>query len=556
MHFPSRLLIGALLLTAVVYGWLAWNTVTSYRSAEQTRAREVRLEHLRGVIVHLDEVLTMSARMAAVTGDLKWEKRYRRFEPQLDAAIKETIGPARDPSLRVLVRQTDAANRRLVDMENRSFTAVRAGRREQAFAVLFSPAYETQKHVYVDGMTRLMTIVTRQSGATVEVQARRSLYSLAATLAMLSVTLAVWIALTRSIRGVHAELERRVEERTTELGVRNAELEALYDVSEAVSRAVGMNELFDKALESIETVPLMREWRQGGIFLVDGGRLRLAAHRERTLSKGFIKAHENLREGECLCGLAAQTGEIVVSANSGKDDRHTLRCPGVAMHGHVIVPLRAMARIVGVMYLYTPADVQIEERALRLLQAIGDRMGLAIETVKLYEHTRELSLRDPLTGLANRRLMHIELDKNFARAKRLHRPFSVIMLDLDHFKDFNDAHGHDAGDRLLADLAGIIRRETREMDLAVRYGGEEFLVVLPETGLKHAKIAAERIRTSVMKTEFGSSAGGTPAHATVSAGVATYREDIAGHDELVRMADQAMYAAKEHGRNRMEFWAA
>jgi diguanylate cyclase (GGDEF)-like protein len=164
------------------------------------------------------------------------------------------------------------------------------------------------------------------------------------------------------------------------------------------------------------------------------------------------------------------------------------------------------------------------------------------ELSRMYEEAKDLSLKDPLTGLANRRMMEIEFDRNMARVKRYGSPLSIIMMDIDYFKRYNDTHGHPAGDRLLAEVAGIVKEELREVDLAARYGGEEFIFFLPDIELEGAVAVAERIRKAV---QDGSAI-------TVSLGVASYHDGVGGKDELVKNVDSALYQAKEKGRNRVE----
>jgi len=210
-------------------------------------------------------------------------------------------------------------------------------------------------------------------------------------------------------------------------------------------------------------------------------------------------------------------------------------------HGHIIIPLIARGHVIGVLYLYLPADFQIDESKLKLFDSIGVQIGIAIENAKLYEETKRVSLYDPLTGLANRRMMDIMLEKNFARSVRLDKPLSAIMLDIDYFKKYNDRLGHNAGDSLLVSLSAILLKETRKIDLVVRYGGEEFLVLLPDTEISKTKEVAERMRKKV-EDSLG---------ITISLGVATYNKNMKTEEDLVIQADKALYQAKLKGRNRV-----
>lgn len=325
-----------------------------------------------------------------------------------------------------------------------------------------------------------------------------------------------------------------------ELFERNVELTMLYKVSSAISHAIDLDKLFVNILDTITGFEALNVKAKGGIFILEGESLRLV-HQLRC-SEEFLRAHEALKVGECLCGAAAKSGEVIVSKRSAEDPRHTLQYPGLISHGHIIIPLKAKDRVTGVLYLDMPADFDIDENVLNTLKSIGDQVGLAIENAMLYEETRSLSLHDHLTGLANRRYMDIVFDRALAEVRRFKHPLSVIMADLDHFKKYNDMHGHTAGDRCLVEIAALILECTRNTDLAARYGGEEFFIILPDTDITEACEVAERIRHSVEK-------GGMM---TISLGVAAYNDGMHGREDLIALADKALYQAKKNGRNRVE----
>lgn len=163
-----------------------------------------------------------------------------------------------------------------------------------------------------------------------------------------------------------------------------------------------------------------------------------------------------------------------------------------------------------------------------------------------------LSETDELTGLFNRRGFAIAANRLFAQAVRYERPASVLMLDSDSLKAVNDEHGHDAGNRLLRQIAAAIRAELRYTDVSARYGGDEFVVLLPETPLKGALEVAERIRTAVSSTPL--EAGGARIASSVSIGVACFPGDGHSLDALANRADHALYQAKNQGRNRVEHY--
>jgi diguanylate cyclase (GGDEF)-like protein len=162
-----------------------------------------------------------------------------------------------------------------------------------------------------------------------------------------------------------------------------------------------------------------------------------------------------------------------------------------------------------------------------------------------------LAITDSLTGLYNRKKLDDILADQFARFRRNHRPFAVLMLDLDHFKSINDNYGHVAGDEVLVDVAAILKKSVRNVDYVARYGGEEFVVVLVETALDVALDIAERIRSEVEIPRFG--AGNTLISLTVSLGVTHSREGDGGPEEVLARADNALYEAKRAGRNQVQY---
>lgn len=191
----------------------------------------------------------------------------------------------------------------------------------------------------------------------------------------------------------------------------------------------------------------------------------------------------------------------------------------------------------------SPLELEIRVSAMLRIKELTDQLQDA--NAKL----AQLAVTDPLTGLHNRRSVYSHLEREFVRAKRYEHPLAVAMLDIDHFKKVNDTYGHQTGDQVIRLVADALRRTIRQTDLAGRFGGEEFLILAPETGREHALTMAERIRLAVEEAS-AVSPGGPPV--TVSIGVATTEvPDATSSEELVRLADEALYRAKREGRNRV-----
>jgi diguanylate cyclase (GGDEF)-like protein len=291
------------------------------------------------------------------------------------------------------------------------------------------------------------------------------------------------------------------------------------------------------ALAKTEILPFQM---RGSIFLVEKDEVAQASFF--SLPEEETAPCQRISPGECLCGLALTTGEIIVSKDRRTDPRHTADNPCIAPHGRIAIPLKAAGRIVGILAIYAETGTELSERMIHLLATIGRQIGTAIDNARLYEETKNSSLHDALTGMPNRRLMEIQFAKAFEAARRYGEDLSAIMLDIDLFKSYNDTLGHAEGDKLLVRLAGILMRDIRCTDYVFRYGGEEFLVILPRTNPRAAREVAERLRKTV-EAETGS---------TVSLGVASLDDSMPDKEELIREADAALYRAKRHGRNRVE----
>ena len=233
-----RFLTAAVILTGIVLAWLSWGTYRSYQITKTARQRNFKIEQLRGTIIHLDEVLTMSARLAAATGDLAWEERYRQYEPQLDSAIKQAMAIAPHVHNGDTAAETDAANTKLVEMEDRAFELVRQDRSEEAQALLFSSEYETQKQIYADGMQRFANTLDASSREILEKEQRRAYWSITLAIGAAVILLIGWLFVLRTMHSwrtalwqSHGELETRVEQRTRALKASEMKFRTLYDSS-------------------------------------------------------------------------------------------------------------------------------------------------------------------------------------------------------------------------------------------------------------------------------------------------------------------------------------
>ena len=216
----------------------------------------------------------------------------------------------------------------------------------------------------------------------------------------------------------------------------------------------------------------------------------------------------------------------------------------------VCVPVMAHGEVLGVLHLLRPDGQELAESELRLATMNAERMGLAIANLRLREALKAQSIRDPLTGLFNRRYMEETFERELYRADRDGNTIGTIMLDLDHFKQFNDTFGHDGGDAILREFSQLLLARTRKEDIVCRYGGEEFLIVLPGASLDDTHYRAESLLAAIRNIAVVSR-GRELGHVSASMGVALYPNHGNTMGLLIRAADEALYQAKAHGRDRV-----
>jgi len=235
---------------------------------------------------------------------------------------------------------------------------------------------------------------------------------------------------------------------------------------------------------------------------------------------------------------------------------HDLCCAHYPQHTdtttytHWCIPLLAYGETLGLLHIYKDARQPTEEASLKCAEAIAEQTALALANGRMRQVLQTQSIRDPLTGLYNRRFMEETLERELARARRTHACLSVIMLDLDHFKRLNDNYGHPAGDSVLRAVSALLLGALRASDIACRFGGEELIVILPDCALEGAVARAEAIRAEFAAMTLHEL--GQPLTVTASFGVSSTAVCGADQSLLLKAADTALYKAKQGGRNRVQ----
>lgn len=344
---------------------------------------------------------------------------------------------------------------------------------------------------------------------------------------------------------------------------RLADLTSVNEIGKALTSTLDLDEVLRLIMTKISEQLRPENW---SLLLVDDERRELAFAIAVGPGSEGLKGI-TLKVGEGVAGWVAANGEPLVIPDVSLDPRFSKRVDtlsGFRTESIICVPLKARGRVLGVIELINhfqtsdrkrgsaPASTLglalEDEAAMLVLTTLADFAAIAIENARIHRKLEELTIQDDATRLYNVRYLHRFLDYELARARQYGSTISLIFFDLDFFKNVNDLNDHLAGTKILREVAEIALKTIRKVDVAVRYGGDEFLVVLPETPKESAVLAAERIRAAIERTTFLEEEG-IRLHITASFGVAAFPSDAREKDDLIRAADRAMYTVKRAGRN-------
>ncbi|OGQ52613.1 MAG: hypothetical protein A3J24_04790 [Deltaproteobacteria bacterium RIFCSPLOWO2_02_FULL_53_8] len=329
---------------------------------------------------------------------------------------------------------------------------------------------------------------------------------------------------------------------------RLAQLAAFNEIGKALTSSLDLKEILGIVMDKISVLMQPKNW---SLLLLDEETDEL--YFEIIIGEGADKLKNiRLKSGEGIAGWVAKEMMPLLVPDVSKDHRFSKKADDASnfvTKSIVCVPLANRGRCHGVIELINKVeDGRFGEEDLMLLTTLADYTAIAIENAKFFNKVQELTITDDLTKLYNSRFMQNRLDYEFERAKRLETNLSIIFIDLDHFKAINDRHGHLNGSKLLAETAHIFLSKLRAVDMACRYGGDEFLILMPNTNKKNAMMVAEKLckalREAVLLKEEGLNL-----HITGSFGVATFPDDAASKEDVVHKADNAMYMVKASGRN-------
>jgi len=368
------------------------------------------------------------------------------------------------------------------------------------------------------------------------------------------------VALLVSLRDVSERKQAEVSLNESNLQLRDT-VNILTRREQELTSIGKMAEFFQVCANEEELLKVVSE-NMESLFPVEAGMVYILNEKNRNLSTVYSWGEHAFSQSsfsvdDCWGLKKGQPHEL----QAGKS---RLFCDHINHEGnpgrnHICIPIATSSEQLGLLYLQAHPSVddntQDQKRnapsaLLELGVTVAEHIALALSNVRMQAKLQTLAIQDPLTGLYNRRYMQEYLEHEIHRASREKRPIGIILLDIDHFKSINDEHGHDAGDHVLVTMAELLQAHVRKGDVCCRYGGEEFLFILPNSSYQDTIESAEKLRRQVKLMEINVN-GERVSALTVSMGVASYPEQGNTYDELIKSADNALYGAKGQGRDRV-----
>jgi len=340
------------------------------------------------------------------------------------------------------------------------------------------------------------------------------------------------------------------QKRIEELERKIRELTVFHEIGKALTSTLDLSRVLETIMEQVSTLFKPDTW---SLLLVDEEKHEL--YFEIAVGQAAEELrHIRLKMGEGVAGWVATHGEAVFVSDAGNDTRFTPRVDQVTRmqtRTIVAVPIRSGEGVLGVLEIVnTPQGLPFGEREMFLLQALADYTAIALQNARQMQRIHEMTITDDCTGLFNARYLHQVVETEVYRSRRYGYEFSLVFFDLDHFKLVNDTHGHLVGSRLLAEVGQLVKGRLRMIDRAFRYGGDEFVLLLPQTSKLAAINVVRRLHRLLADTVFMAQ-DGLSLKVTASFGVATFPTDACTKDEVMRLADEAMYLVKNTERDNI-----
>jgi len=327
------------------------------------------------------------------------------------------------------------------------------------------------------------------------------------------------------------------------------ELNIFHDVAKALTSSLDLDSILQTIMEKMAEYFRPDTW---SLLMVD------EVHNELYFAIAVGDAAEALKDvrlkvGEGIAGWVAKNGEQLIVPDVYTDARFAKRIDEVTQwetRSIICIPLNSKHRVLGVIQLVNVDMKGFGDPEIFFLQALCDYAAIAIENSRSVEKIQELTITDDCTGLYNARHLYKTLETEVYRSSRFGYEFSVLFIDLDHFKQVNDTHGHLVGSKLLAEIGYLVKAQLRLIDYAFRYGGDEFVVLLPQTGKDQALTVAKRLRDALRVSMFCKEEG-LNLNVRASIGLATYPHDAKSPHDVIRQADEMMYLVKNTTRDNI-----
>lgn len=328
-------------------------------------------------------------------------------------------------------------------------------------------------------------------------------------------------------------------------------LATFNEIGKALTSSLDLSEILNVVMEKISVILEPKNW---SLLLVDEETDELRF--EVVVGEGAEKIKGlRLKIGEGVAGWVAKEQKPLLVPDVSKDPRFYKKIDEISSFNTrsiICVPLTTRGKCLGVIELINKEEEDnFGPEDLILLTTMADYTAIAIENAKFFNKIQELTITDDLTKLYNQRFLHGRLEYEIERAKRFEYALSVIFIDLDHFKEINDTYGHLCGSKLLREAAMLFSGMIRSVDMACRYGGDEYLLLMPETTKKDALMIAEKLKNALGKNVFLRDES-INARLSGSFGVATFPDDANNKNDLIHMADNAMYRVKNSTRNAVQ----
>src|SRR5246500_1192344 len=335
----------------------------------------------------------------------------------------------------------------------------------------------------------------------------------------------------------------------TQLTRHSQELTIFHDVAKALTSSLDLDSILQTIMEKMAEYFQPDTW---SLLMVDEAKddLYFAIA---VGDKAEVLKNVRLKVGEGIAGWVAKNGEARIVPDVRNDPYFASRVDDATKwetRSVICVPLRSKLRVLGVIQLVNVDMERFKEPELFFLQSLCDYAAIAIENAKWVEKIQELTITDDCTGLYNARHLYKTLETEVYRSSRFGYEFSILFIDLDHFKTVNDTHGHLIGSKLLAEIGYLIKAQLRLIDFAFRYGGDEFVVLLPQTSKDQAVVVARRLQDSMRAGNFCAEQGlNLPVRASM--GLATFPHDAQTPHNIIRQADEMMYVVKNTTRDNI-----